>query len=427
MKPSEEYDNQDIRPQPSVLNIPIRLHKLELQKTINKEIGETIFEEEDGKEGLTIIAKKGGEISIELDNEKFSYKVPINLFIEKSTFLGNAKAQGSITIDFATNYEIKEDWNFETNTEVVNHEWEEKPRLRLGFANLPIQFIADIVLDKMRSMLTQAIDQNIVNSINLREEMEKAWAAIQDPVFLSEEYKTWLVFNPQKLELTEFETVDDLVSSTVVITSLPEIILGEKPRQELKTDLPNFRITNEVGDDFVFELGTAISFDEAERISKENMIGESYSSGRRSVTVRDIELFGKGNKLVVNTLLDGDYVGNLYFIGEPKYNARRNKIELEKVDFDFSSKRFLLKSASWLFKGTLKKAIQQNLDFYLDENLEEVKKMIQEQLDNYEFTKGIYLNGDLEELSISHVYITPDGINVRVGLKGKLNVDVKEF
>jgi hypothetical protein len=138
-------------------------------------------------------------------------------------------------------------------------------------------------------------------------------------------------------------------------------------------------------------------------------------------------LYGKGNKLVVNTLLEGDYDGHLYFIGEPKYNSRKNKIELEKVDFDFTSKRFLLKSASWLFKGSLKRAIQDNLDFYLEENLEEIKKIIQKQLNDYKLSKGIFLNGNLNELNISHVYVAPDGIHVRVGLTGKLNVDVRGF
>lgn len=427
VKPSEHYDPYDIKPRTSIMNIPIRLHKLELQNAINTELGETLFEEDDKEEGLTIIAKKGGEITIELNNEYLSYQVPLNLLVKKSTFLGNAEAEGRLIIDLITNYQIEPDWNFTTQTEVENHNWVEKPVLKLGFANLPIQFIADIVLDKMKTTLTAAIDKNISGSFNLQSQIDTAWTGLQDPILLSEEYKTWLQFNPQKLELTPFHTNENIVSATVVISALPEIILGNKPIQLLKTDLPNFQLTEKVGDDFIFELGTAISFDETERISKENMIGETYSAGKRSVTVKDIELYGKGNKLVVNTLLEGDYDGNLYFIGEPKYNSRKNKIELEKVDFDFTSKRFLLKSASWLFKGSLKRAIQDNLDFYLEENLEDIKKMIQKQLNDYQLSKGIFLNGNLTELNISHVYVAPDGIHVRVGLTGKLNVDVKGF
>ena len=353
--------------------------------------------------------------------------MPLDLWIKKKLFLGSAEAEGSLALDFKTSFQINTDWNFDTQTEIENYEWLQKPVLKLGFADLPIKFIANIVLDKLRATLATAIDENIQTSFNLREQMDTAWNSLQDPIYLSEEYETWLLFNPEKLEMSELTSENNSLEATIVITSTPRIILGEKPLVQFKRRLPNFTVIDRVGDDFLFEFETSISFAEAERISKENMIGETYNSGRRSVTVRDIELWGKGNKLVVNTLLEGNYNGNLYFIGEPKYNARRNKIEMEKVDFEFTSQRFLLKSASWLFKGTLKKMVQDNLDFYLDENLEEIQKMIQEQLDDYEVSKGTFINGNLAELSISHVYIAPDGIHVRVGLTGKVNVDVKGF
>ncbi len=427
VRPSEHYNDVNFEVNPSILNIPIRIHKAQLQAALNEEFGDILYEDDDLENGLSVKAKKEDNIEIDIDNEFIQYKIPLHLWIKKSLFLGNAEAEGNLTLAFKTRYQILPDWSLITETEVEGYEWQKKPVLKLGFADLPIKFIANLVLNNLKENLATTIDESIRESFSLREQMNAAWTEFQEPILASEEYKTWFVFNPQKIEMSPFRESLNIFSRNITITAFPKIVIGEKPNVLLKTQLPDFVEVEQGTDAFFFEMETSVSFAEAERISKENMIGEEYEVGRKKVVIKDIELYGKGNQLVVNTLLDGNYKGNLYFLGEPKYNARKNRIELENVEFDFTSQRFLLKSASWLFKGSLKRAVQDNLDFYLDENVEEIKKMLKEELEHYEIAKGIILTGNLDELAVSHVYVAPDGIHVRVGMMGKLNVDVKGF
>ncbi len=75
----------------------------------------------------------------------------------------------------------------------------------------------------------------------------------------------------------------------------------------------------------------------------------------------------------------------------------------------------------------MKKQVQESLDFYLKYNLEDSKKSIQDALKNYEIAPGIHLNGLLDDLSISNVYIATNAIRVQIGLKGKLNLEVRGF
>ncbi|RMG78705.1 MAG: DUF4403 family protein, partial [Bacteroidetes bacterium] len=393
----------------------------------DEQLGEVLFEDNNLADGLSLKATKGGDFEVEISGQEIQYRLPIDLWVKKSTFLGNARAEGRLALEMKTRFDIQPDWTLQTQTEVAHYEWLQKPVLKLGFANLPIQFIANRVLERVKGTLAAAVDENIHDAFDLRKEMDTFWKDLFTPVFLSEDFRTWLLFNPLKIRLTPFKNTSDGVIATVVVEAQPKIIVGEKPETNPPRPLPHFEHADTTDNTFLLVMETRISFEEAERLTNENLTGQRFSAAGKSVTVKGVEMSGKGNKLVVNTLLSGDYDGHLYFTGEPRYNDRKNKIELEKVELDFSSQRFLLKSASWLFKGALRKAIQDNLDFYLEENLLEIKKMVREQLTNYQISKGVFLRGDLDEVSVSHVFIAPDGIHVRLGLAGAVNLDVKGF
>jgi hypothetical protein len=59
--------------------------------------------------------------------------------------------------------------------------------------------------------------------------------------------------------------------------------------------------------------------------------------------------------------------------------------------------------------------------------LEEGKKMIQENLAGNKLNKNINLSGKLNELSPQNMYVTPTGIQAVISAKGKLEVLVAGF
>lgn len=425
-RPQEYYDNLSTEVSLSSISIPIKLYKNELLQSINRELGDVIYEDNNLKDdGMALRAKKRENISIDIAGQVIKYRVPLDLWIKKDVYLSYVEAEGSLALDFQTQYSIREDWTLETKTTVSSYNWIKKPVVKLGFADLPITSIANLILDQAKTELAGSIDEEVKSLFDLKAEMQTAWKEMNDPYLLSEEYKAWLLIRPQSIEMTPLTAVGNTIQSTVTVYSKPIISLGEKPSGYESGKLPNFKQSTEAPDNFVLYLDTSIPFREAQRISKQNMQGEVFTYGKKQVTVEDVELFGQGNRLVVNTKLKGSYNGNVYLVAKPKFNDNRNKIELSDVDFEFSTQKFLMKSASWLFKGPLKKKVQENLNFYLNYNLEDMKKMLQQELKNYALAPGINLNGELDDLMVSHVYIATDAIKVRIGLNGRLNLDVK--
>jgi hypothetical protein len=426
VRPQEYYETISIVPEPSTINIPIRIYKSELESAINAQLGQVLYEDKNlADDGYMMKATKRENISIDFDNEYITYRLPIHLWIKRSLTVTNVEADGALALTFKTKYAVKPDWTFETKTELSSYRWIQEPVLRLGFANLPVTTIANMLLNKTKADIASEIDTQVKEVFSLKAEMEKAWKSLHEPFEMSEEYAAWLLLKPLSISMAPMQTKGNRVESTIVVVSQPEAILGGKPAASPVKPLPMFQYSLDTSQTFSIYLNTEVPIKEAERITKQNMIGYEYTYGNKKIKIEDIELWGQGDKLVINTKLSGSYNGNIYFTGKPVYSSEKNKIEIADMEFDFETKRALLRTASWLFKGTLEKMVQENTDFYLNYNIEDTKKMIQEQLKNYEVAPGILLDGTLDEINISHVYIQYDAIKVRIGVKGLVNLDIK--
>lgn len=424
VKPMEEYESF-FEEKISIINIPIRIDAIELQNSLNEQMDGILYEDKDMKDdNLAIIAEKKEDIELSIDSQLVKYKVPLALDIKYDAGITTVGASGAIAIDFKTAFTILENWDLETITEIVGYEWIEKPKVRFVGISLPIGFIANLVLNNSRSTITKAIDDQVKQNLDLPVIIRDAWRQMHDPLLVSEEYNTWLTVNPVDIGMTPLSLQEDKITSTVVVSSKPRVKIGEKPEARPVSSLPGFRYLGETKEDFEINIQSEITYDEAERLGKMNLVGETFSSGKRSVTIQDLELYGQGNKLIISTKMVGSYNGEIYMQGKPVYNPNRNSIDLEDLEFTLGTRNFLYKSASWLLKSTIRKKVQENLDFLLDANLNDMKDQMAKQLEEYKITESISLKGELDDLGIQNAYLAPEGIKVFLTITGKLNVDV---
>ena len=133
--------------------------------------------------------------------------------------------------------------------------------------------------------------------------------------------------NPVSSIPKEQKVNEDLISTKILIQGQTNAFIGDKPNLHRSIPLPDFAFSHNVPDDFNIQLGTSISYLEAANLAKQHLVGETYNSGRRYVTIEDIELFGQEDKLVINVLLSGSYTGSVYMVGRPVYNLKKNQID----------------------------------------------------------------------------------------------------
>ncbi len=425
MPPEERYDTR-FEEKKSLINIPVRINMMELEQSLNRQLTGVLYEDKDMNDGddMMVKAEKRSDIKLSVTGQQINYRTPLNLWIKYDLGLTTVEATGAIALNFKTAFEIRNDWTVETRTDIEGYEWLEKPKMRVVGVNLPIGFIADMILKNSKAKLTKSIDKLTKDNLDLRTMIESAWKRFFDPVLVAPEYNTWLTLNPESIGMTPLTTINNELVSTIVVESMPTVKIGDRPEVASSRPLPPLRYVDKAQDDFVIHLKADVSFREAERIAQTSLVGQTFTQGKRAVKIEDVKLYGQGNNLVVTTKLSGSYEGNVYLIGKPVYNIKTNKIDLDNLDFSLETKSFLVKSGAWILKTTLRKKLQENLDFLLDYNLKGIQEQLQQQLTHFALTPGAYLNGQLQQLNIENVYLTQDAIMVDLGLQGRVNVVV---
>jgi hypothetical protein len=422
---AQQYSSMETSTQDtSVIVIPVTIVKSELEKNINDNLPPVLYEGDSASEGLAFRASKRDSITVDFSNDTVLYNVPINFWFRKSLAITSVTGQGALEVSFRTHFVIDSLWNLNTETQISAYRWIEKPAINIGFASIPVTPIVDYILEKSKNQIATSIDTLIKEQFNLRQTMEETWLELQQPIFLSEEYNTWLLLNPTELKISPIRNAEDSLVIKAFATAKPRIFVGPQPPAGELKPLPAFENSESESNGFALRIKTSVDFEEANRITRINLVGESFDFGRRKVKVEDIHISGKGNQLAVRTTLSGSYNGDIVFVGKPEYNLRKNKIRIEKLKVDFSSKKKLLKTAAWLFKGKLKKEIENSLNAYLEEYLTDLYTELEETLKGYELAPGIVLTGSLGEVELSKLYVSVDAINFQISLEGETKVSI---
>lgn len=429
-RPPEQYNYAEEPPLLSTIAIPVTISVADLTNSLNNRLTGVLYEDnsfyDNNNDGLMFRATKTQPITLFLSGQTIKYRVPLKIWLRKSLFIGSAEAEGELALNLKTTFGLNSDWSIGTTTELEYYEWINKPILKTGLGDISIETISNLAINRSRNTLTAMLDRTVSQQFSLRPYVQEAWTALQEPVLLSEDYKTWVKTTPLSIGITPLRTDWNMIYATISVQCQNDVTFGDKPHFRENSFLPNLTFINEdAPNEYQVRIATDVPFPEAERIAKNMMIGQVFESGKRKVRVEDIELWGNNDKLVVNTLLSGSFKGHIYFMGRPVFNPQKNQIEVADLDFHVDTRNFLHKTAAWIFKGAIKNQMRDAMVFPLDENIRELRSEVQNSLNHYELQPGVVLTGTVDSVTVENTKLTPTSIRVNLFSKGKLNLDVK--
>jgi hypothetical protein len=430
-KPAEQYNAAAEPVLTSTLTIPVNISVDELVRSLNARLGgKALYEDysfsDNGNDGLMLNAWKSQDITLFFSGNTVKYRVPLKLWMKKELVFGSAaEAEGELALNFKTTFGVNPDWSLSTQTEVEYHEWLARPVLKTGIGNISVEAIANLALNRSKKTLSQTLDQFVGQQLNLRPYVQEAWTALQAPVLLDSAYQMWVKTTPVSIGMTPLYTDFSAIRAKIAVECLNDVTFGAKPTFRENSNLPDLRQISDASDDFQMHFATDVPFGEAERLARGIMVGQVFESGKKKVKVEDIQLWGNNDRVVVNSKLSGSFNGNIYFIGRPEYNPKRNQIEVKDLDYHVDTRNFLMRSAAWIFQGPIKRQMANAMAFPLEENLQYLKTSVQATLDNYVIQPGVTLHGTLDSVAVEGTRVTPTGIRVNLFSKGKVNVDVR--
>ena len=101
--------------------------------------------------------KGKGNIDLTAENNSFKYEVPLELFVQKDTMLGNVDVLFEMYLGFETKFLFKDNWELSTRTQMTGYQWIKKPELDFGILNIPLEKTVLNAIQSNKEMLGQQV------------------------------------------------------------------------------------------------------------------------------------------------------------------------------------------------------------------------------------------------------------------------------
>lgn len=436
-QPVESYQSYVYKPKPSLINVPVEMKVSELETYLNRQLTGLIYEDnsldDNGGDNLMVKAWKKDLIKLNYDKGQFIYTVPLKLWIKAGwkiekfgiSLSDYREVNAEISLDFHTSVVVNKDWSITTKTVSDGYRWLSKPVLKLGPIDLPITFIADLIIKYNMETISTALDEGMKTSLDLKTNAQQAWIDCQKPMLMDEDYKLWLKVTPISISAGQITGGKGVIRHNSSILATTECFTGKEPAYTVNSKLPDIVPAGKTADNFLVNVTSYVDYPYIDSISKASLVNTSYNFGKRNITITGVNIYGGEEKLIVETDVTGSLKGKLYFSGVPVYRASDSSIVVNNLEFHLKTRNLLLKSASWLANGGIENMIEKKMSYPLGPTIHETYDLIQGNLKQYDITEGFYLSGQLSRMEVQQLVLTKQGIVAPLTLEGKVIIGLQ--
>lgn len=447
-KPVIEAFTEPYKQKLSTIVVPISFPIVELQNMLNRDYKGVIYNDESFvNDNIKIKVTKTGNLKVTADAGKINFVVPLHIWVRGRaewtacsfcpTLSGETETEFDLTIKTTSSVTISKDWKLKTTT-TGDFEWgKEKPSLSIGPVDIPIAtFVEGPMRDQFKE-LSGMLDKEIQSMVNLKQMVNEAWIALQEPIQTDTSYDAWMVVTPKEVVATSLSISKNVVNFKAGMKCYLDIVTQKKPQVKVNKTLPEISFQNNLPDGFEMGLKANITYAFASKMLMDNVSDTTFSfqNGKYKIKINNLNLTGSGNKMLMEMNFNGSakalffrkkLEGTVFLEGTPFYDSQTNAIKMKDFDFSVKSKNILLKSASWMAKVGFQQKISGLMEYPLSEDLNYYKKILQDELNN-QLTPYVIIKGTLDELSPSTLYLTNEGIVAIISAKGKINVQVNKL
>ena len=437
-RPAEQYYNVNYSPRPSVISIPVETNVTTLKRLVNKEIAGMIYSDtsfaDNDRDNLMLRATRSDSITLAIDRNTVFYRIPLKIWVRKKletgllgySFSTTQDATAEVALKFKTTLTLNKDWSIGTLTRPDGYEWISYPQMMVGLMKIPLPVIGDLLVEEAMPVISREIDLSVKSSFNLRLMMNGAWTSMQQPVRISDEYNIWLRVIPGEVSSVPFSGSGAVLRHTMSVSALVELFFGSNPGKTDHKPLPPLKITSSLPENFTVNFSVDIPFSTINEIVRKEFGGFEYSYNKHRITIRDINLYGQGENLIVAMAVEGSVKGSMFLSGKPVFNRETNSIGIENLDFSISTKNVLVKTGSWLFHSGLLRKMAEGLVFPVGDQVREAREEMKKYLREQQTFQYFSISGDIGKLEPDKILISPESVKAYFQLEGKVRVRISE-
>lgn len=451
IKPPKPLNTSYIEPAKptSGVTLPIVVNLKTISNDLNAQYPEKYYiddsYENNGYDNLKISVVKRSPLNISAGGNQIFVSAPMRI---EGTYRISKKVLGmnvthnqgfkfNLTVDVQTLPVFDKNWNLKLNSKSTIR-WEDLPNFEVAGLQVDFPKLFGKIIQGQVDKITAELDQEISKTVDLRKLVSDSWKQAKQPVSIDATTNSWLVIRPKQVFYTQLEGFDSLAKINLALYTVIEIVSGYKPLADTATVLPYLYQTNKLDDKINLMLNAEIRFDQINQLIQQQLNGKSIKleSKEYSLDIIDAKVFGNADKILIGVNVNGKVKrgvlikkikGIVYFEGTPVYHSQKQSITIKNFELNIQTKDLLLKSASWLANSTLfKKSIESKLEFSIAKELQNATKLANEAI-NKQYGKKIQLNGVINQITPTDVFVTPNAVRVNIRATGKIALKLNGF
>ncbi len=420
--------------EPSYISIPISLSYQTIRESVTKNLGPTLYVDDsftnNDEDNVKIKVVQNGNLHLNGYQDFLKISLPVHVF-----FTGRYRACGicpeiikstdfTMEADIVSKISLSPSWVLTTQTESKGFSIKKDPYMSLGPLNINIRTVVEQLLKNQLGDLAKMIDKTIREQVDLKKYAEQAWKELQKPILADSAYNAWLYFAPKEFILSPLRADKDRLSIKGALLTDINTKLGDKPLIR-ETPVPRLTLRDDIPSGFKIDLLTEIDFNEATRQARLAFKDSTFEvSSKKRITVNDIELYGRGNEVFVKVQMSGALRAVVYLKGKPAFDQDGQEIYFQDLDYELNTSQVLLKSASWLLKGTLKKKMDSTFRYPVKQDLDVAAAAVRSYLSGYNYRNLLEINGNLGSLTLKDVGSDERVIRAKFSAEGRASLKI---
>lgn len=418
-RPRDEAFRTVLKQETSTLNIPIEASTDDLARILNQTVRKELYRGATSTRGVTADVQRAGVIVVSAADNFLYVTLPIAVSLSYGMFETRAiplklkfRARAGITPDWRLHAEI----NYLGLSDLLAEE------IGIGPFSFKPRSIVEGITQPVQKVLSDLIAQKINDLFPLKTQVARVWNRAQQPVLLDRNYNAWLKLTPREVMLYPLYAQNHLVRVSVGISTFAELVVGPEPAAPPPFPLPDLKQVSTFDKTFRIALNADLSYKDLRAIASPLLQGKRFDSDGKSIVVKDFDLYGNGDKIVVKLQTEGALDGVFYLTARPAFNPQTNMFSVEDVDFDMQTQDLLLQSAAWFLHGSIRGMIQEKLNMDLTRRLEQSRQLAGKALARVQLADHLFLRGEIKSLKFSDMIVQKDKISIQVYTEGEAGV-----
>lgn len=385
---------------------------------------------------LDLIAVRTGEIKGEAVGSGMHLVLPFalraHLDLNSKLFKtgGDASAQG--LADVTTQVALSPDWRIAPHTE--GHVQLSNAKLRIGPITMSVGELWNHNQQSLSAPIFKEIDKRISAAIKVRQNAERLWRKVQQPIHIGKSPEAWLLLAPEQLGVTPLHTENGAIVIALAADVRAHVMVGPRPpAPDSIAKLPRPATLGASSSTFAVAVPVELPYGEAAQLAMDRLRKKPIRAGTTEIRIAKLQILPSRDDVIVQARfcirqswdIFGlfDSCGEGYLRGVPQYDASTGKIRVARVRYDIATYNLLLSALRGLAGDALAKQIEGHLVFDESHEIAKLKSEIANALSKPQ-GRGIAITGHIKSFGDPTLRWTKDGFLALFTASGTLSANL---